>query len=221
MRRVRQGAAMTIAAFAVVALAACDGSRSPVAPERTTADPGGGAATAGASSAGVTGGSPEVNAALARVRAATAKYHDVDAAIADGYVLDPVCVSTDAGAMGIHAVNEALIRQPGVVAEKPEVLLYEPKKGGGFRLVGVEYLEVVIVQPPGGVPGPWVNATQQWPSTYTVLNSKPTLFGHSFDGYMAGHSPTMPWHWDFHVWIWQPNPSGMFAQFNPSVSCTP
>ena len=26
-------------------------------------------------------------------------------------------------------------------------------------------------------------------------------------------------HYDLHFWIWQPNPDGMFAAWNPSVSC--
>jgi hypothetical protein len=31
----------------------------------------------------------------------------------------------------------------------------------------------------------------------------------------------MPEHYDLHVWLWKHNPEGMFAQFNPRVSCTP
>ena len=36
---------------------------------------------------------------------------------------------------------------------------------------------------------------------------------------MPGHTPTMGWHWDLHAWVWQPNPSGMFAEWNPKVQC--
>jgi hypothetical protein len=25
--------------------------------------------------------------------------------------------------------------------------------------------------------------------------------------------------WYLHVWIWEPNPSGLFADWNPSVTC--
>ena len=45
------------------------------------------------------------------------------------------------------------------------------------------------------------------------------LFGQTFDGPMPGHIPTMPWHWDLHVWVWAHNPSGMFAEWNPSLQC--
>jgi hypothetical protein len=41
----------------------------------------------------------------------------------------------------------------------------------------------------------------------------PTLLGrelHQLDG---------PGVWGLHVWIWHHNPAGMFADFNPRVSC--
>ncbi len=41
-------------------------------------------------------------ATWAAVRAATAKYHDLSVAIADGYGLFPGCFSNPAGGMGIH-----------------------------------------------------------------------------------------------------------------------
>jgi hypothetical protein len=30
----------------------------------------------------------------------------------------------------------------------------------------------------------------------------------------------VPWHWSLHVWIWAHNPSGMFSEWNPSISCS-
>jgi hypothetical protein len=53
----------------------------------------------------------------------------------------------------------------------------------------------------------------------TVDNAAPVLFGRVFDGPMPGHAPGMPWHYDLHVWVWKHNPGGIFAQFNPTVSC--
>jgi len=29
----------------------------------------------------------------------------------------------------------------------------------------------------------------------------------------------MPVHYDLHVWFWHDNPSGLFAPFNPALSC--
>ena len=36
---------------------------------------------------------------------------------------------------------------------------------------------------------------------------------------MTGHSPGMPVHYDLHVWLFDSNPDGVFAPWNPSVSC--
>ncbi len=52
------------------------------------------------------GTSPDCDAAcqraLSEARAATAKYHRVEEAIADGYVSTQQCVSSPFGGMGIH-----------------------------------------------------------------------------------------------------------------------
>jgi hypothetical protein len=47
----------------------------------------------------------------------------------------------------------------------------------------------------------------------------PAVLGQTFDGPMEGHAPGMPWHYDVHVWVAEANPSGVFAQFNPAISC--
>ena len=48
---------------------------------------------------------------------------------------------------------------------------------------------------------------------------RPSIFGVPFDGPMPGHNPTMPIHYDLHVWFWEDNPLGEFVPFNPAVSC--
>ena len=225
MSIVRHTSSAAVAAAMAITFAACSGTSSSLAPSSTTAA-GSAAVSTGfeapspAGGSGVSGGSALSNAQLAALRNVTAPFHDVSAAVAAGYPAPEAgaCVASPAGAMGFHSVNLPLVMQPGVVAETPEVLLYIPKNGGGFRLVGVEYFEPVIVRSPAGQVGPWVDPGP-WPSGYTVVNQRPALFGQPFNGPMAGHEPGMPWHWDLHVWIWQANPAGMFAQFNPSLSC--
>lgn len=54
-----------------------------------------------------------------------------------------------------------------------------------------------------------------------TADDRPFLFGQAFQGPMPGHNPTMPVHYDLHVWLYEDNPSGTFAQFNPAVSCSP
>jgi hypothetical protein len=139
---------------------------------------------------------PAVLRQLAQVRHVTAKYHDLETARADGYVLDPVCAALPdgSGAMGYHAVNYALFADPAVSETQPEALLYG-KIGDKYHLLGVEWL------------------------TPDIGQDHPELFGVPFDGPMPGHAPGMPVHYDLHAWIWFPNPSGIFAPWNPLVSC--
>lgn len=166
-----------------------------------------------------TAATDSVGPELAIVRQATAAFHDSAAAAAAGYVLTPVCDSSPAGTMGRHAPNPALIADPALDPARPEVLLYLEKPGEGLRLVAVEYMKPVIVRDPDtGNVGPWMSASP-WPVNYQVVSPTPQMFGQTFQGPMPGHVPGMPWHWDLHVWIWAHNPSGMFAQWNPALSC--
>lgn len=152
----------------------------------------------------------EDNCGLAEVRRATAKYQDVNVALADGYEPDPVCAASPMGAMGVHYVNPALLQQP-FDTKRPQILLYEPT-ADGMKLVGVEWMMPVFVNG-----APWFQPeTIPPPPPY---NPAPTLFGHTFDGPMPGHNPSMPWHYDLHVWLWKRNPTGMFSSWNPAVHC--
>lgn len=142
---------------------------------------------------------PDTNKQLAKVRRATARFHDVDKAEAAGYVSTGECVSSPQGTMGIHYVNPSLIDGTLDIAE-PEILLYVPKHNG-LRLVAVEYM----------VP----DADQD----LATDDDRPALFGAGFDGPMPGHGPGMPVHYDLHAWVWQPNPAGTFEEWNPKISC--
>lgn len=141
---------------------------------------------------------------LAAVRQATAKYHDVNAALADGYIRTPSCIQEEGiGGMGIHFVNPARIQNPALNILEPEILLYV-ETSDGMVLIGVEYM-LAIGRPNAPVPNPAPPA--------------PHLFGQTFNGPMAGHEPGQPPHYDLHVWVWWANPAGMFAQYNPNVNC--
>ena len=52
-----------------------------------------------------------------------------------------------------------------------------------------------------------------------TAGDRPSVLGHPFDGPMPGHTPTMPIHYDLHVWVAENNPAGVFAQWNPAISC--
>jgi hypothetical protein len=72
---------------------------------------------------------------LAHLRALTTKYHDVRAAIADGYVPTDMCVP----GMGFHYANRKYAADGVIDPWKPEVVLYVPTAHGP-RLAGVEYM---------------------------------------------------------------------------------
>jgi hypothetical protein len=140
---------------------------------------------------------------LQAVQAATARYHSFVQAQADGYTIaDEPCVAAPGlGAMGIHAVNPALIADPAINPTQPEILLYLPQANGGLELIGVEYFKVDADQ------------------NLATDDDRPSVLGQPFDGPMLGHNPTMPIHYDLHLWFWADNPAGFFAPFNPNLSC--
>lgn len=144
---------------------------------------------------------------LAPVRAATAKFHNVDAAIAAGYELGYVngagvriitgCVAhPTAGAMGYHYFNKQLIDDLAVDVLKPEGLVYAPGADGGLKLVALEYVVPGAGSNPPGVSEP------------------PTVFGRE----MKILVPAVGFY-TLHAWVWGHNPAGMFAHWNPEVSC--
>lgn len=151
-----------------------------------------------------TPGSAEVGgdkATLQEIRKLSGRYHSVSQAAAAGFVDDEVCTSVPGlGGMGHHFVNVSRL-DATLEADKPEVLLFAPKPGGGLRLAGVEYVVV--------------DADQQ----LNTSNDRPVLAGHAFDGPMPGHFPGMPVHYDLHVWAWMENPAGDFATWNTALTC--
>ena len=146
---------------------------------------------------------------LQAVKAATAKYASLEQAKADGYTgAGEPCVTSPGGgappgAMGFHYINPPLLGSDEIDPLRPEILLYAPGAGGKLRLVGVEY---------------WKADADK---SLATKDDMPTLFGEAFGDPMPGHSPTMPVHYDLHVWLHADNPAGMFAPFNPAISCPP
>lgn len=145
---------------------------------------------------------------LAKAKAALDRYRSVAVAEAAGYKAESPCESTRTdpeaswwgGAMGVHYVNDALLGKP-IDPSRPAILTYAPTAGGGMQLLAAEYFKA--------------DADQD----VKTDGDRPTLFGRAFDGPMLGHAPGMPVHYDLHVWLWKHNPSGLFAPWNPSVSC--
>lgn len=156
-------------------------------------------ATALAAPGGIT--NPSTLQSLAEARQASARYHDPAAAIADGYIPTTDCVEVPGlGGMGQHWIHPGRFADPALDVSAPEVLLYVPS-GQGLRLVAVEYVAIDSDQ------------------DLSTTDNHSGLFGVPFDGPMPGHFAGMPIHSELHVWVWQANPAGVFAGFNPSVHC--
>lgn len=133
------------------------------------------------------------------VRAATESFRNLALAEAAGYGLLHGCVSGSGGAMGVHYVNGDLVGDPTLDATLPEVLMYEWRNGTP-RLVGVEY--VVLADA-------W-NAGNAAP---------PVLGGQLFHYTGAPNRYGIPAFYSLHVWAWRHNPAGLFADWNPRISC--
>jgi hypothetical protein len=210
-----KGHVVPLIAIAVAAVG-CGQNGSPTAPGPFAgAEP---AATAQALTAAGSGAA--VSPELAAVRQATAPFHDVAVAYAAGYTTEhEPCVASPSGAMGVHAPNFALIGDPALNPAQPELLLYAPTPNGGFKLVGVEYFQAVLLRNVAtGEVAPRF-ASERWdPAAYELASPMPQLLGQDFE-LSPPPAPGVPWHWSLHVWIWAHNPSGMFSDWNPSISC--
>ena len=165
---------------------------------------------------------------LAAVRAATARFQDVKVALAEGYIRDPgdMCDTAEMmgrpaklGAMGIHFFRPDLLGisgppNPRVTGSgthtdfrKPGILIYEPQADGSLKLVAVENLVFRLA---------WAEAGNTKPPSfhgvpYDMMQDDPRTKvdeAHMFEP-----------HYDRHVWLFRDNPNGVFAQYNPKVSC--
>jgi hypothetical protein len=165
---------------------------------------------------------------LEDVRKLTERFQDVRVALAEGYIRDPfdLCDTADMmgkpaslGAMGIHYFRADLlgITEPpsprvdgnGTHTDfrKPSILIYEPQADGRLELVAVENLVFA----------------DAWQALGN--GERPTFHGVPYDS--MSDDPATPAdeahmfqpHFDRHVWIYRDNPNGLFAPFNPAVTC--
>jgi len=144
---------------------------------------------------GEAGLSASVRSDLALLRRVTAPFHEFDQATEAGWSAQITPCMTDpggAGGMGLHYGNTSLINGTARV-DQPELLLYEPESNGRLRLVAVEYII---------------------PYTFHSRDAAPpVLFDQKFirnDVFQL---------WGLHAWVWKDNPSGIFANWNPTVNC--
>ena len=136
---------------------------------------------------------PKARAQLAALRGLTAPFHDFASAKHAGWDTKITECFSDPqlGGMGFHYGKTKLI-DGQVDPLEPELLLFEPRKNGELRFVAVEYIV---------------------PFTAWTAATPPELFGQSF------HRNEAFGLWVLHVWHFDDNPSGIFSDWNPNVSC--
>jgi hypothetical protein len=147
-----------------------------------------------------TGASPLID----KVRTATARFKDINIAISEGWVQGTPCVSgPDTGAMGVHFVMPSRIHKFVLQADQPQALIYEPLPGGAFRLVGVEFIVLSSV----------------WLGQPNGATTTPALEGDLMNYISAPNRYALPAFYELHVWAWEDNPKGSFADWNTHVTC--
>src|SRR3954453_4492285 len=145
-------------------------------------------------------GSPIARAAQGDVDGLKVKYssYTVEQAASEGYLRDAFCIDAasfgqpaERGAMGFHATDESRVRGP-IEVDRPQALMFD----AAGRVLGVEY---EILADAVAVP--------------------PQLFGQAFTR-LPAHAGMDHEHYALHLWFVD-NPSGLFADFNPTIACPP
>jgi hypothetical protein len=155
----------------------------------------------------VSGANPYRDSLAEQVREGTARFRNINVAFHEGYAAATTCVSgPDTGAMGVHLVHMSN-GAPDKVADgilspsEPEALIYEPQPDGSYRLVGVEFIEIAAH---------WNNISPSAP---------PSVAGNLMNLIADQNRFGLPAFYELHVWAWEHNPRGTFADWNTQVTC--
>lgn len=155
----------------------------------------------------------DVIAKVAQARVATAKYvTNLELAKADGYqIITPMIPN-----MGYHFLNPKI---EGFDVARPPILVYI-RKGEGWQLVAVEW---VFPKKPATAPlrgaryGSFGAACHYADGSFVLADAEAQCAkSNPKTGAAFGfwHPPLVT----LHLWIWYPNPEGVFGEFNPYLS---
>lgn len=135
--------------------------------------------------------SPDTLKQLAQARRATAKYHNIDTAFAEGFI----DVNFILPGVGCHLMNLGRLFDGTFIASEPEIVIYAdctPGQGGKAVLRAIEY--AAPCGPPCTLPPP--------------------------EGFTGDHDVWAVFNdelWTLHVWVWRNNPDGIFVKINPRI----
>ena len=140
--------------------------------------------------------SPEIREQINALKRSVQPFYNYDVASVAGWDT-PIseCVEAPFGGMGFHIANLSQLGSGQLNLLRPQVLLYAPTEDGSMAFHGVEYI----------IPA------DLWDSA-----EPPHFLGQDLS-----FNPNIPPNgiWALHVWVGTPNPDGIFADFNPEVSC--
>jgi len=120
-----------------------------------------------------------------------------------GWIRATPCVSgPQTGAMGVHVVSPERLGDAVLDPAKPEALIYEPQGNSYYQLVGVEFIVFAAK---------WAEANPSGPA--------PRVDGHLMNYVGAPNRYGLDPFYEIHVWAWENNPLGTFADFNSRVTC--
>lgn len=140
--------------------------------------------------------SAEIRAQLDALRLSVMPFFNYDVAVSAGWdTILGECVESPMGGMGYHVHNMDQLANGHLNLLRPEVVLYTPTEDGSMQFGGVEYI----------IPG------ELWDS-----EEPPEFLGRQlhFNPHVGPFGI-----WALHVWVGTHNPEGIFADFNPDVSC--
>jgi hypothetical protein len=138
-----------------------------------------------------------------KVKRATGRFRNISVALGEGWVAATPCVSgPNSGAMGVHFVLPARVGDGEIDGAEPEALIYEPLSNGAMRLVGVEFIVIAA----------------DWASKHPE-GGPPSVDGHLMHLIGEPNRYGLPAFYELHVWAWERNPDGFFADWNTQVTC--
>jgi hypothetical protein len=150
---------------------------------------------------------------LAVARAATAQYvTDLGLAKKHGYMIITKMIPT----MGYHFMNPGV---KGFDIKKPPILVYE-HGAGGWQLGAIEWVfPKVPAKPPlpGARYGSFAAGCHYADGTFVPASAQ-TACPAKAPGSGAKFTFWHPRLVTMHVWLWYPNPNGIFASINPRVA---
>lgn len=170
---------------------------------------------------------PKLTKKLKEIHKVTKRFQDINVALKEGYIPDPMNICEDGpkmgfpahvGAMGVHYFRPDLLQisetKPRVNGtgtytdfRNPAVLIYEPQSDGSMELVAIENL--VFVKPWHEKHGNKLPEFMGYEYFHMVDNPQTKIDeAHMFEP-----------HYDLHVWLFRENPNGLFTPFNPNVTC--